>query len=97
MTLDWIWSFGLINLRLSDYQLWQLTLKEFGLLVDRYLESEERNDRRAGRICALLANINRDPKKRQKPYNEDDFIPRGQERKIQTAEEQKAILAGIGV
>ena len=97
MTLDWIWSFGLINLRLSDYQLWQLTLKEFGLLVDRYLEQEEKADRRVGRICALLANINRDPKKQAKAYSEDDFIPRVKERKIQTAEEQKAILAGIGV
>ena len=95
MTLDWIWSFGVINLGLSDYQLWRLTLREFGLLLDRYVENEEKADRRVGRVLAMIANVNKDPKK-GKAYSEDDFIPKAKERKVQSVEEQKAILSRIG-
>lgn len=95
MTLDWIWSFGIINLGLSDDQLWRLTLKEYSLLVDRYMENEEKADRRVGRLMAMLANLNKDPKK-GKSYSEDDFIPRAKETKVQSVEEQKAILARMG-
>ena len=94
-----MWSFGLYNLGLSDYQLWQLTLKEYGLLVDRYTEKEEIADRRIGRILAMIANANRDPKK-GKPYTEEDFIAKKKRHvsnKPQTVEEQKAILARLGV
>lgn len=26
-------------------------------------------------VCAVIANVNRDPQKRKKPYTEDDFVP----------------------
>lgn len=66
------------------------------MLVDRYYDEQQMWDRRFGRFCALLANINRDPKKRSKPYSEEDFIPQV-ERKEQPVEEQIAILSRIGV
>lgn len=36
----------------------------------------EREDQRAGMIAALIANVNRDPKKRTEPYDVEDFFPR---------------------
>ena len=38
-------------------------------------------------IAALIANANRDPKRRSKPYQVDDFMPK--ERKKQTAEQMR--------
>jgi hypothetical protein len=32
-------------------------------------------------VCSLIANCNRDPKKRPKPYEPSDFDPYGQKRK----------------
>lgn len=46
-------------------------------------------------MCAVIAEPNRDRKKKKKPFTEMDFVP--SERKEQTVEEQKAILSGIGV
>ncbi len=66
-------------------------------MVDRYVEREERADRRFGRICAMIANVNRDPKKQAKGFTEEDFIPKVREQKTQTVDEQKAILSQIGV
>lgn len=37
---------------------------------------EERADLRAAMICALLANINRDPEKRKEAYTAEEFMPR---------------------
>ena len=87
----------MVSLGLSHIDLYGLTLREFSFLLDRYVEREEREDRRFGRVVAMLANVNRDPKKRSKPYTEEDFIPRRAERKTQTVAEQKAILSQIGV
>lgn len=36
----------------------------------------EREDQRAGMIAALIANVNRDTKKRSEPYDVEDFFPR---------------------
>jgi hypothetical protein len=35
---------------------------------------EWRADLRIGQLCALIANANRDPKKRRKPFAIDDFM-----------------------
>jgi hypothetical protein len=37
---------------------------------------EERADLRAGIIASVIANVNRDPKKRREPFTEFDFMPR---------------------
>lgn len=70
-----------------------MTLKEFALLMDRHNEQQEREDRRFGRFCALLANIYR--KEGSKPFSEDDFIPKPPPRP-QTPEQQVSILKTIG-
>ena len=61
-------------------------------MADRWKEEQESMDRRFGRICAVIAEVNRNNKARQKPFTEEDFIPK----KPQSVEEQKAILMGIG-
>lgn len=64
--------------------------------MDEWQLEQERQDRRVGRICAVIANVNRDPKRRTKAYSEEDFMPRVTS-KVQTVEEQVALLSKIGV
>jgi len=45
-------------------------------------------DARTALICAVLANINRNPKKRSKAFTIDDFMPKYmKEHQVQSAEE----------
>lgn len=44
-------------------------------LIEIYQEREQRADFRAGQICWLLAEINRDSKKRPVPFSPADFFP----------------------
>ena len=56
-----------------------------------------RQDVAGAQICAVLANINRDKKKRPNPYEIRDFLPfnpRKQQKK-QTVEEMKEVLTGL--
>lgn len=36
---------------------------------------EERADMRAGIIASVIANVNRDPKRRSQPFTPQDFMP----------------------
>ncbi len=38
-------------------------------------------------ICALLANIHRDPKRRSQPFTPDDFMPQRANKPAQTPEQ----------
>ena len=37
---------------------------------------EERSDLRCGIIASVIANVNRDPKRKATPYNPSDFMPK---------------------
>lgn len=50
----------------------------------------KRQDQRAALVACLIANANRDPKKRRQPYRVEDFMPGGASE--QTPEQQAAIL-----
>ena len=50
-----------------------MTLRELGALMDRRDKELEWSDYQSAKICALLANINRDPKK-GKVYKVTDFM-----------------------
>lgn len=56
---------------------------------------EERADLRAGIITATMANINRDPKKRRKPYSPQDFMPEFGAKRTETPLERGERLLGI--
>lgn len=56
----------------------------------------ETDDLRAGIVASTIANVNRDPKKRRKPYTAQDFAPQWgksePKKEEQTVEEQQRIL-----
>lgn len=64
---------GIYDLHLSDAQFWGLTLVEFNALMERLNLSIERENYRTGLVCALTANIHRDPK--SKAFTPQDFMP----------------------
>lgn len=55
-----------------------MTFREFTVYyeqqIERMKDEMKVHERFAGRICSMIANVNRDPKKRRKPYSEEDFI-----------------------
>lgn len=55
---------------------------------------EERDDLRAGIIASVIANSNRNPKKRPRPFTPGDFMPKLDRRpkKTQSWEEQLKIV-----
>ena len=46
------------------------------------------------RVCSIIANVNRDTKKRKKPYTEKDFISKHKIEK-QTVEQQEIMLKAL--
>jgi len=54
----------------------------------------EVEDWRAGLVAATIANVNRDPKQRRKPFEPADFMPRREQTAAeeQSVEEQARIL-----
>ena len=74
------------------------------MLAKRHIEAEKaeinleeakikRSDQQAALICCVLANINRDKKKKPKPFTVDDFMPKlvGKKEK-QTPQQQFEIV-----
>lgn len=84
-----------IGINTSEF--WKMTLKEFYLFLEGYREKikieNEMQDRRTARICMVMANLQRDSKKRRKPYSEDDFIPKP--KKKMTVEQIEIMLKGL--
>ncbi|AQU06109.1 hypothetical protein B1772_04745 [Dehalococcoides mccartyi] len=70
-----MWATARYDLHLTEDQFWRLTLKEYAALLKHHRINMEWQDYRAGLICSVLANINRDPKKHTKPYTPADFMP----------------------
>jgi len=74
-----------------------MTMKELLIYIEGYKIKYKLNndlaDRRTARICMILANINRDSKRRKKPYSEEDFIPKP--KKKMTVEQMELLLKAI--
>lgn len=55
-----------------------MTFREFNVYyeqqIQRLQDQAKLQERFAGRICSIIANANRDTKKRRKPYGEEDFM-----------------------
>ncbi len=60
---------------------------------------ERRADLRAAIVAALIANVNRDPKKQREPFTVDDFMPKFEQLaeppQKQTWQQQKAMLQSL--
>ena len=50
-------------------------MREFAALVERHNTALERADYHAALVCAVIANVNRDPKRTPKAYSAIDFMP----------------------
>ena len=48
---------------------------EYNALTERDSRFHELQDYRAGLICAVIANANRNPKKKMRPFTPQDFMP----------------------
>jgi hypothetical protein len=92
-----LWAFGIYNLHLSDKEFWHLTLAQFDALVSQYLQEQENLDFRAALVCAVLANIHRDPKKRQRPFEAKDFMPQRRSKKVKTEKQMKDDLVAANI
>lgn len=90
-----LWAFGRYKLHLTDREFWHLTLAQFNALAESWQASEQILDYRAALICALIAETNRNHKKRPKPYKPSDFMPRREKRRTLNEEQMKQRLAVI--
>jgi hypothetical protein len=64
------------------------------MLVKRHTASYERDASHAALICAVLANINRDPKTKRDPWSPQDFMPTqkaAKPKRAQTWQDQQMI------
>lgn len=92
---------GRYDLRLTEAEFWRLTLSEYSALLDRWIAEQEREDFRSAQIVCLLANVNRNPKKKPDGWDVSDFMPDYHRRKkpkngltkpVMTADQMKNVL-----
>ena len=77
------------DLGLSERDYNRMSLRTFIKILERKNLDEQRQDYRFAQIACILANANRDPKKKRKPYKVQDFMITKQQKqkREQTPEE----------
>lgn len=75
-----------------------MTLVQFNALVEQYNQVQEVLNFRTGLICAVIANVNRDPKKRRRAFKPRDFMPgkKSQQGKLPTIDELRMMNIAAG-
>ena len=53
-----------------------MTLAQYNALAKQFIIGQETLDFRSAQICWIIAEVNRDRKKRSKAYTPKDFMPR---------------------
>lgn len=68
-------------------------MAQFNALCGKYLARVEREDYRSALICSVIANVNRDSKRRPKPFMPQDFMltKTGRTARTQTTDEMLAM------
>lgn len=74
---------------------YDMTLSEIHAAVEGYGANIEVKDRHVARICWVIAEVNRNPKKKRSPFKESDFMPKKPGQKKQSTEEMAANLKMI--
>lgn len=69
---------------MAEEEFWGLTLRQFDALVRCNMMQQERLDYRAALVCSVIANVNRDPKKRPRPFTPRDFMTTAKMQKSRT-------------
>jgi hypothetical protein len=57
-----------------------MTLAQLDSLIKRHNDREEWLDYRTGLVCAIIANVNRDSKKKPEPFTPQDFMPQREQK-----------------
>ena len=70
-----MWAVAVHDLGLTDSEFWDASIWQISALADRYMLGERRLDARAALVASVIANANRDPKKKLDPFTVDDFMP----------------------
>jgi len=94
-----MWSFGRYCLKLTEKAFWSLTLAQFNALAERFISEQESLNYRAALVCSVIAEVNRDRKKRTKPFTPQDFMPKKKKAKLtgeQTMEQIKVLNTMLG-
>lgn len=64
---------------LTKNEFYSLTPREYYQLEKDYQDEQQRREeaacRRTARVCAILCELQRDTKRRHRPYTEEDFMP----------------------
>lgn len=85
---------------INPIMLYELTPVELHVMIAGEVEKRKQEDKakniRAGIIAAAIYEVNRNPKKRKKPYTWEDFFPeKPQPKPKQTPEQIKSICKSI--
>ena len=67
---------------------WQLTPAELCIEIEAWDQRQEMEDYHVGLICAVIAEPNRDAKKRKQPFTPRDFMPTRDKEEIKTPPRQ---------
>lgn len=70
-----LWAVARHDLQITDEEFWSLTPRTLLLLLDRRHEAMEYQLYGHALTCSVLANVNRDPDKRDDPFTPRDFLP----------------------
>ena len=70
-------------------QAWRLTIPDIHALTKKMVENERRENYRAAMIVAAIYNVNRDPKKRNKPFTPEEIL--GEKKKTNMRETAKML------
>jgi hypothetical protein len=77
---------------------WRLTISDIYVLMKRFSDDERRKNYRAAMVMAAIFNVNRDPKKRKKPYTPEEILGEKKEKKdndmLQTAKSLTKLFGG---
>ena len=71
---------------------YRMTYKEVMAVVEAFKQNEKIADHRTARICWLIAETNRNSKKRPRPYKIEDFMPQSKKKEEQTPEQMLNVL-----
>jgi len=79
---------------LSDADFWGLTAREFVRLMDRLGLKIERENYNTALIISAIYNTVRDPKKKNKPFEPKDFLPKPKQNLLGQAEMLTELYGG---
>lgn len=72
-------------------------MAQFFSLAKRFVSEQESLNYRGAMICSILAEGNRDRKKRSKPFTPDDFMPKKKGKVKLTGKQMKDQIEMINV